>query len=39
MDSFERYVQPEVKVLWGGRLRLFPIRRWRASRANRVDVV
>lgn len=31
MDSFERYVQPEVRVIRRGRMRLIPLRdleRW-----------
>lgn len=31
MDSFERYVQPEVRIIRRGRMRLIPVRdleRW-----------
>ena len=39
VDSFERYVQPHLKVLPAGRLRLFSVRelqRWVAEREEAV---
>jgi hypothetical protein len=38
IDSFERYVQPELRVIRRGRLRLFPLaelERWIAENAER----
>jgi hypothetical protein len=38
VDSFERYVQPELRVIRRGRLRLFPVielERWIAENAER----
>jgi hypothetical protein len=38
IDSFERYVQPEVKIIRRGKLRLVPVeelRRWAESNAER----
>lgn len=38
LDSLERYVQPEVRIVRRGRLRLFPVReleRWASSNAAR----
>jgi excisionase family DNA binding protein len=39
LDSFERYVQPELRLIRRGRLRLIPVReleRWLESNAARV---
>jgi hypothetical protein len=38
VDSFERYVQPEVKLIRKGKLRLVPVeelRRWAEANAER----
>lgn len=39
LDSFERYAQPDLKVIRRGRLRLFPVaelERWANENAERV---
>jgi hypothetical protein len=39
VDSFERHVQPQLKVVYVGRRRLFPVReleRWLSENAARV---
>jgi hypothetical protein len=39
LDSLERYVQPEVRVVRRGRLRLFPVRElesWAAENSHKL---
>ena len=39
VDSFERHIQPDLRVIRRGRLRLFPVaelERWAADNAERV---
>jgi hypothetical protein len=41
LDSWERYVQPEIKMLWLGRMRLVPVvelERWCERQAKRANV-